>query len=297
VVAYNRWLCRKYKCHINVEVCNSVKSIKYVYKYVYKGPDRAELRLERVEVVDAPHPPPAAGARPFHPRAVDSDEIKEYLEGRYLSASEAHWRLAGFPLHEMYPAVARLQVHLPGKNHVYFRDAAQLSAEDIKRISEGTTLLKWLDFNAEEKRKWEAAKEAVRTANAQRRTPDPEPPKPEALTTLYYEFPRIATFDRNKRIWSLRKKRQSFPTVGRMYFVNPQEGERYYLRMLLLNSPGATSYEELRTTGQGTPDEVSIAVLLRSSAGNCSENPTSCPLADAPRHLPRCMSQAWPARR
>ncbi|KAL0290529.1 UNVERIFIED_CONTAM: hypothetical protein Scaly_2667000 [Sesamum calycinum] len=39
VVPYNPWLLLKYDCHINVEICSIIKSIKYVYKYVYKGPD------------------------------------------------------------------------------------------------------------------------------------------------------------------------------------------------------------------------------------------------------------------
>jgi hypothetical protein len=37
VVPYNPYLTRRYKAHINVEVCSSIKVIKYVYKYVYKG--------------------------------------------------------------------------------------------------------------------------------------------------------------------------------------------------------------------------------------------------------------------
>ncbi|CAK8534014.1 unnamed protein product [Lathyrus sativus] len=36
VVPYNPWLLLKYDCHINVEICSSIKSIKYLYKYVYK---------------------------------------------------------------------------------------------------------------------------------------------------------------------------------------------------------------------------------------------------------------------
>jgi hypothetical protein len=31
----------RYKCHINVEVCSSIMVVKYLYKYVYKGHDRA----------------------------------------------------------------------------------------------------------------------------------------------------------------------------------------------------------------------------------------------------------------
>jgi len=32
--------------HINVEVCSSVKAAKYLFKYVYKGGDRAMMRVE-----------------------------------------------------------------------------------------------------------------------------------------------------------------------------------------------------------------------------------------------------------
>ncbi|GBM51868.1 hypothetical protein AVEN_239962-1 [Araneus ventricosus] len=41
VVPYNPWLLKKFNAHINVEVCASVKSVKYLYKYVYKGRDAA----------------------------------------------------------------------------------------------------------------------------------------------------------------------------------------------------------------------------------------------------------------
>ena len=33
----------KYDCHINVEVCTSLKAIKYIYKYIYKGHDHATV--------------------------------------------------------------------------------------------------------------------------------------------------------------------------------------------------------------------------------------------------------------
>jgi hypothetical protein len=40
VVPHNVWLLKKYNCHINVEICTSISSVKYLYKYVYKGHDR-----------------------------------------------------------------------------------------------------------------------------------------------------------------------------------------------------------------------------------------------------------------
>ena len=43
VVPYNPYLLTKYDCHINVEICNSVSSVKYLHKYIYKGHDRARI--------------------------------------------------------------------------------------------------------------------------------------------------------------------------------------------------------------------------------------------------------------
>eukprot|EP00798_Chlamydomonas_sp_ICE-L_P028690 gene28690-31858_t len=37
------------------------------------------------------------------------------------------------------------------------------------------------------------------------------------------------------------------PTVGRMYFVHPSAGEKFFLRVLLCHVRGATSFEDLRT--------------------------------------------------
>ena len=46
VVPYNPYLSRKYNAHINVEICSSIQSCKYLYKYVYKGPDMASVGID-----------------------------------------------------------------------------------------------------------------------------------------------------------------------------------------------------------------------------------------------------------
>jgi hypothetical protein len=46
VVPYNPYLIQKYDCHINVEICSSVMVVQYLFKYVYKGPDYLNFRIE-----------------------------------------------------------------------------------------------------------------------------------------------------------------------------------------------------------------------------------------------------------
>ena len=68
VVPYNPYLLLRYDAHINVEACVSIKSVKYIYKYVYKGHDSANIELS-------------------------SNELKNYLDLRYVCAPEAAYRL------------------------------------------------------------------------------------------------------------------------------------------------------------------------------------------------------------
>jgi hypothetical protein len=90
-----------------VEVCTSVIFVKYLYKYVYKGHDCAQVDVGSVDAV-APN-----GVAPAQPRM--RDEIKIYQNRRYVSASKANHRLYGFDLHKEQPNVVRLAVHLKGR--------------------------------------------------------------------------------------------------------------------------------------------------------------------------------------
>jgi hypothetical protein len=47
IVSYNLHLAIKCHAHINVEICSSISTVKYLYKYVYKGPDRATSIVKR----------------------------------------------------------------------------------------------------------------------------------------------------------------------------------------------------------------------------------------------------------
>jgi hypothetical protein len=36
VVLHNVYLLTKYDAHINLEVCNNIRAVKYLFKYIYK---------------------------------------------------------------------------------------------------------------------------------------------------------------------------------------------------------------------------------------------------------------------
>ncbi|PWZ23284.1 ATP-dependent DNA helicase PIF1 [Zea mays] len=52
VVPYNPYLLRLFNCHINVEACGSIKAIKYLFKYIYKGHDRASVVMRDASKAD-----------------------------------------------------------------------------------------------------------------------------------------------------------------------------------------------------------------------------------------------------
>ncbi|KAH9015617.1 hypothetical protein EDB84DRAFT_1232573, partial [Lactarius hengduanensis] len=45
VISHSPYLLLKYNAHINVECTAGFHAVKYIYKYVYKGPDRASLSV------------------------------------------------------------------------------------------------------------------------------------------------------------------------------------------------------------------------------------------------------------
>ncbi len=54
------------------------------------------------------------------------DEIKAYLEGRYVFTSEASWRLFSFKMHDGTPSITRLAVHEPGMHIIVYNDNANI---------------------------------------------------------------------------------------------------------------------------------------------------------------------------
>jgi len=194
VIPYNTDLCRVFDAHINVEVCESIKAVKYIYKYIYKGPDCLSAKL-----ID------------------ENNEIKKYLDGRYITATEAAYRLLGFPLHYESCNVISLPVHLDGRQYILFDTEKPL--EDQLENARETKLTAWFRLNTH--------------SNSSKKL-------------LYQEIPHHFRWDKRTKSWKQRKLEGS-SAIGRLVNINPNVGELYYLRVLLTKIPGATSFEDLRT--------------------------------------------------
>jgi hypothetical protein len=85
IVPYNLHLTTKYHTHINMEICSSISVVKYLYKYVYKGPDRAIVVVERR--ADMPGQENNTQAVIANGEWQNRNEIKAYLFGVALQLS------------------------------------------------------------------------------------------------------------------------------------------------------------------------------------------------------------------
>ncbi|XP_012837527.1 PREDICTED: uncharacterized protein LOC105958070, partial [Erythranthe guttata] len=133
VVPYNRILLSKYRAHINIELCNQNKSIKYLFKYVNKGHDRVTAAFYETRNTDG--------------GAEIRDEIKMYYDCRYLPACEAMWRLFNFNIHYRDPSVIRLSFNLPDHQPPVFNENQSLQSVLDRPSAKQTMFLAWFEAN------------------------------------------------------------------------------------------------------------------------------------------------------
>ena len=68
VVPYNPYLSFKFNCHLNVELTTGISAVKYLYKYIFKGNDRATISLLNEDGIH---------------------EGKRYVDSRIITSTEA----------------------------------------------------------------------------------------------------------------------------------------------------------------------------------------------------------------
>ncbi|XP_045507712.1 uncharacterized protein LOC123703676 [Colias croceus] len=207
IVPYNAALLLRYDCHLNLESVSTRTVIKYLFKYMTKGPDEA-----RVAIV---------------PEELKNNEIEQYVTKRYIGSGEAAWRVFEFDVTGREPTVKMLDVHLENHQSIFFKAgnearAVQNSGSDLvtyfnRPLGEEFDSLTYLDFY-------------------ERYIVHSSPPSTKN-TTIY-----------NMTNGKFLTKRQRGEIVTRLFWVAPNRGEQFYLRLLLASHP-CRSYRDLYNLG------------------------------------------------
>ncbi|XP_074364762.1 uncharacterized protein LOC141705743 [Apium graveolens] len=185
-VPYNRDLLVRFQCHINLEICNSSRSLKYLFKYFLKGHDTGTMLLKKNT---------SSQVSAQEKKAKSLNEVKDFLDSRYVCASEASWRIFGFDIHNRWPSVDHLPIHLPGEKHIKFKTFADLEKVCNKATSKKTKLEAWFIANKE---------------------------LPQSQNFTYVDFSSNFTWVPSSRKWKLRQRGD---VVGRLTEVHAISGE------------------------------------------------------------------------
>lgn len=115
------------------------------------------------------------------------------------------------------PTVERLDVHTPLENVVLYKENQPLQKVIDSDHAKRTMLTEWFELNKHDN---------------------------ESRSLTYAQIPSHFVWHSTERCWAKRKRGNR---IGRIMYVHPSAGERYYLRMLLNVVKGATSFEDIRT--------------------------------------------------
>ncbi|CAN7080162.1 unnamed protein product [Brassica oleracea var. botrytis] len=208
IIPYNPQLLLKYQAHINVEWCNQSRAIKYLFKYINKGNDRVTAKLLQVS---------ANGGNSENTSQNIVDEIKRFIDCRYISPCEGMWRILGFELHYSSTSIQRLSFHIPGEHNVTYDDEEDIDDVLTKEKNQTSQFLEFMKMCSQNS---------------------------DAKELTYIQFPYFFVWNKSKPEWT---PRQRSSAVGRIHPTSPSAGQRFYLRILLNKVKGPTCYEDIRT--------------------------------------------------
>lgn len=199
VVPFNSYLSSKYNAHINVEICSSVVAVKYIHKYLIAWPCNTKGHdCSRVEIVQN---------STTNGSVVHHDEIKHFLNCRYVSPPEAAWRLLENPVHGQSHTIYTLSVYLPEGQMMFFNERQE--EEAVRRgATQHTTYTAWFELNVH---------------------------NVEAGTILYQNIPNFYTFSQKK--W-IQRKRNGNKVIGRIIAISPRNMELYHMRIYFWSEKG-----------------------------------------------------------
>ncbi|XP_035834163.1 uncharacterized protein LOC118482677 [Helianthus annuus] len=124
VIPYNKKILKRYQAHINVEWCNQAASIKYLFKYINKGPDRATIAVV-----------PSNNEN----EQAENDEIKEYYDFSTLYVWKLNQRI--WVLRIKGKTIGRIHSVSPSTGEAYYlrillnKVKGPTSFDDIKTVN------------------------------------------------------------------------------------------------------------------------------------------------------------------
>ena len=192
----------------------------YLYKYLFKGPDHTAFNIVLQETQGETEEP---------------DEFKDYINGRYLSSSEAVWRIFNFHITQQTPAVKPLRVHLPQqqlyqmqRKNIRESGASQLLRYFCRPLDSSFDTLLYSDYFAA----YILYPQSSTIYNQQNPT-----------WTENYSAPDVQHIYMSPMVVH---KRSAGKIICRLRTVLPQVGELFYLRILLLHKHGR-SFSDIKT--------------------------------------------------
>ncbi|XP_019179623.1 PREDICTED: uncharacterized protein LOC109174850 [Ipomoea nil] len=139
-----------------------------------------------------------------------------YYDCRYISPSEAAWRIFAFDIQFRNPSVERLSFHLPNEHSIIFHDD-DLVNDVVNRPTVAQSMFTaWFEANKK---------------------------YAEGRQLTYSQMPTKFVWKNDKREWQPRQRNWA---IGRTFYVPPNTGEIFYLRCLLNIVRGPTSFDEIK---------------------------------------------------
>lgn len=117
-----------------MEWCNQSTLIKYLFKFIHKVCDRIIVSMVS-----------SKGASSHDNDHVD--EIKQYLDCRYVFPREECWRIFSYNIHGRKPVVERMFFHLNGEKVVYYSDFDRMESVLEKSSVTESMFTSWLVAN------------------------------------------------------------------------------------------------------------------------------------------------------
>ncbi|CAM9396698.1 unnamed protein product [Heterosigma akashiwo] len=228
----NPWLILLAAAHVFFELCIGFTCIKYVNKYINKGPDMATLGLQVEEEAEQ----------------KGRDEPKEFISSRYICATESFARLNECSVYGTSHTVKTLKLHLQGKQKVHFVAGEEIEAVEREELQR-TELEAFFQLCCERHATRERGEEV----------------QPSGLLK-YTDVVQHFTFDKKKDggTWRRRVKRPSKPVLARMNPVSIRTGgDLFYLRLLLLHVQEPTSFDDLLTFNSSINSTFQDACIAR----------------------------------